>query len=212
MDINTPRSISHLNLWNTAHEKLTLPALKRSNDRPLSSSLHLVSSIPLTLYQQITSEAWLNLTPEAQDPDISAKLMADLPVELEIALKPDRLSQLVEQTDTPEEAIAHLQTLSQKIDEETSDDIPPLLQAENWYCTAIKQHQPTGEVGYQTLWHYLLPALQNPTSDAIANSITTYIQDQTAASLSQITQAADPLFQDIAQTFQDLFTGALADN
>ncbi|MGF1497051.1 MAG: YbjN domain-containing protein [Elainellaceae cyanobacterium] len=50
-----------------------------------------------------------------------------------------------------------------------------------------------------------------PTSESITNSITQFIQDQTTDSLKQITAATDPLFQDIAQTFQDLFTNALSD-
>ncbi|NEQ33093.1 MAG: YbjN domain-containing protein [Leptolyngbya sp. SIO4C5] len=120
------------------------------------------------------------------------------------------MTQLIEQTNDSNKAINYLQELNQK-QSKNLEEIHPLLQEQNWYCTAIKQQQPDGEIGYTTLWHYLLPALQNPTSEAIADSITQYIQDQTAASFDQITQATEPLFKDIAQSFQDLFTTTLAD-
>ena len=169
------------------------------------------SSLPTTLYYQIANESWLNLTTEVQDTIAEKQFLADYPIQLEILLRPDLLSELTEQVSTSEEAIAHLQNLSKKQAEEDSADIHPLLQENNWYCTAIKQQQPTGEVCCHTLWHYLLPTLYNPTSESVADSITQFIQDQTVDSFKQITQTTDPLFQDIAQTFQDLFTNAFRD-
>ncbi|MBE9031492.1 YbjN domain-containing protein [filamentous cyanobacterium LEGE 11480] len=121
------------------------------------------------------------------------------------------MMQFLDLAETPADAITYLQILSQT-QPETTADIHPLLQEQNWYCTTIRQTQPNGEeIVHHTLWHYLLPTLQNPNPDNIAHSITQYITDQTTDSLNQITQATDPLFQDIAQTFQDLFSQTLTD-
>ena len=162
-------------------------------------------------YQQIFCQDYLNLIAGPRKELKSQPFIQGSSVHLKIVLKSETLFQFVDLIDTPKKAITYLQSLSQTQDQNLIY-IHPLLQEQNWYCTTIKQTQPNGEeIVHHTLWHYLLPTLQNPNPDNIANSITQYITDQTTDSLNQITQATDPLFQDIAQTFQDLFSQTLTD-
>lgn len=196
----------------------TNPTDSAQDSQKTLTKLTIQCTIAEAAYQHVMGESWFNLSTDAQKAETLPSFNEDSPIFLELNLSPDLLEQWNSTIATPEDAIAHLHALSQQTSNGPSDGPSfktlaqsPLLQETNWYCTTIQQEQETGTVSHYTLWHYLLPTLTNPNSDAIAQGITHYIQDQTTASLNQITQATDPLFQDIAQTFQDLFTGALSE-
>ncbi|MGF1499426.1 MAG: hypothetical protein ACFB8W_21765 [Elainellaceae cyanobacterium] len=171
MNTTAQGSDTQLNLWSVDNQTFTFAVTawnykqeNQTGDDSYSDSLQLSCFVSREQYKYITQQSCLNLTPETRNNDVNITLISDTPIQLEITLKPDLVAQLNEQITTPESAIAHLQELSRKQTEENQDDIHPLLQEQNWYCTRIKQHQPTGEICYHTLWHYLLPTLQNPTS------------------------------------------------
>lgn len=175
------------------------------------TQLRLLCAVPFYEYRQVFDQGWLNLNSKKEDIGDEKLFNASRPVQIEIALASSLRSQLLDMAKTAAEAVIALERISQT-QLEHKGDVHPLLQEQSWYCTVIKQSQKDGEETiHHTLWHYLLPTLQDPTPEGVAASITQYIRAQTTASLGQITQATDPLFQDIAQTFQDLFTDALTD-
>lgn len=171
------------------------------------STIKLQCSVHFSEYEKILQCGWLNLTVRNQENSKKSKFYPGRLLQLYIILKTDLFPQQLD-SEAPQEAlITHLQQLTSSF-----ENIHPLRQEQNWFCTTVSQAQPDDTtLTHYTLWHYLLPALTDPDPDTLAHSISQYIQTETADSLSQITQAADPLFQDLAQTFQDLFTGTLAD-
>jgi hypothetical protein len=129
---------------------------------------------------------------------------------------------LLEHAKTAEEAATYLMNLSQQQSEavvpnssaenqqNTQSPLNPLLNTESWFCLSVKQTQDSGETGYTTLWNYINPATFNQpgtSSDQIAEGITNFIQDWTAANLNAATQdITEELFKGVATLFDGFET------
>ncbi len=146
----------------------------------------LCCQISFEQYQNIDAGALFNFESELRGPLVGGEFLPDLDVQLEVSLKPDILSNLLEHGKNPEEVAAYLLTLSQKTEslihgsasfvtnkgedlevEQSQDSAPPnftqnevdpLLQTESWLCLSVKQVQASNEVGYKTFWGYVNPA------------------------------------------------------
>ncbi len=211
------KNIDEVVFWKNNHENLILEDVDLNECKNSDGDL-----VELRIYFLVSNgqlwngidEKWLKFH---RNNSIKKTLIHSLPVQIDAVLKPDLLSEIISQIKNSDKEFSLSNGISNFVKNvfENHRDLSlskahPLLVFENWYCTAIRQEQPSGLVEYKTLWHYLLPILQNPDEATLSNSITQYIQDQTADSLNQITAATDPLFKDIAETFQSLFTDILA--
>ncbi len=163
-------------------------------------------------YQVIEQNQAFNLTPEIKTPHVGQSFESDRPIHLELLLKPDLLPILLDHAQTEEEAANYLSKLSQQYSSlETNESLAtvhPLLQTESWLCLSVKQQQESGEVGFNTFWHSIRPALlQNSetTSDQLAEGIVNFVKEWTEANLAEATQNATAQFlQGITETFEEL--------
>lgn len=186
----------------------------------------LTFQINLDFYYHINSQTLFNLKPEYRIPLSSSHFAPDRPIQLEVTLRPDLLPLLLDHAQTAEEAAAYLQTLSQQQAEQLQataeaeqsaenpenpePSIHPLLYTEHWFCLSVKQQQDSGEVGYTTFWNYVNPSLLNQSdasSDQIAEGITNFFKDWTAANLTTATQdLTEELFKGISGLFEGFDT------
>lgn len=171
-------------------------------------------SITAIQYQDIEQEQSFNLIPEIKGPHAGENFKTDCPILLNLLLKPDLLSTLIEHAGTAEEAATYLSELSQQqMAIEIAESIDLLLQTENWFCLSVKQKQGEEEAGFTTFWNYVNPALLNvpeTTSDQLAEGITNFVRDWTEANLAEATQTATIQFlKGISDTFGKLLDGAL---
>lgn len=198
----------------------------------LTTQNNILSECRLTLhvspatYQHIDTQALFNLNPEFRSPVSNRDFQPDRPIQLEITLHPDLLSKLLEHAQTSEAAAAHLQALSQQqaeqfqanAGEDQSSENPkksesslnPLLYTESWFCLSVKQQQESGETGYTTFWNYVNPAILNQSgasSDQVAEGITNFFKDWTAANLTAATQdITEELFKGVTTLFEGFDT------
>ncbi|MEM9152908.1 MAG: YbjN domain-containing protein [Cyanobacteria bacterium P01_F01_bin.3] len=202
-----------LTLFNTPHQPLSVPLSQivvAADTAPSPYKTAFVLSLSYVQYSQVVEQAWFNLTANLSKP--ASDFSPEDSIQITVILNSN-----LEHKDMPVGDLeAHcLENRSLKIDITTLANAPyssPLLQSNSWFCTALSGVQPNSQaINYYTLWHYLLPALSTPNSDTLAHSINQYIQSETAESLAHITQTTAPLFQDLAQTFQSLFTEVLTD-
>lgn len=162
----------------------------------------LICQFTLDLYQQLDANARFNLKPELRGTQPATDFQADFPVELQVTLKPDLLSELTAHATTAEEAAHYLLQLSQ----ETPDH--PLLYTENWLALSVKQQQESGEVGYTTLWATLNPAelASGTISEAeLGHKISDFFRDWVDVNLTTITQkATTEMLQGVGNLVQEL--------
>jgi hypothetical protein len=186
-----------------------------------SSECNFTSQVSLNCYHHINNKALFNLKPEFRNPLTKGDFTPNRPIQLEVTLHPDLLPQLLEHAQTAEEAGAYLLTLSEQQAEQfqanTAEEKPaenpqnpesslnPLLYTESWFCLSVKQQQDSGETGYTTFWNYVNPAILNQpgaSSNLIAEGITNFVKDWTAANLTAATQdIATELFKGVTTLF-----------
>lgn len=173
--------------------------------------------IDTTQYQSIEQDQSFNLTSEIKGPHTGKDFEDNRAIYLQLLLKPDLLPLLLAHAQTAEAAsaylaeLSHQQTTSQV--DKSPEPISPLLQTESWLCLAVKQQQDSGEVGFNTFWHSVNPALiNNPdtTSDQLAEGIVNFVKEWTEANLAEATQTATTQFlKGISDTFGELLNGAI---
>jgi hypothetical protein len=130
-------------------------------------------------YQHIETEALFNLKPEIRNPLPTDTFLPEPNIAIEVSLKPDLLHLLAEHTAAIDQVAAHLLTLNQSHPES------PLFSTENWLALSVKQQQPSGEIGYRTLWSYVSP-------DALAQAVT--------GSSHKVSEGIVNFFKDWAET------------
>jgi hypothetical protein len=192
----------------------------------ISSDSRLCLQITPELYNYLNNNEFFNLKPEFRIYLTNDDFHPDRPIQLELTLHPDLLPQLLDHAQNAEEAAAYLQTLSQQQTEQRQSTtgqeqsaennqnpeafIHPLLYTENWFCLSVKQQQDSGEVGYNTLWNYVNPAVLNQpgtSSDQIAEAITRFVADWTASNLTAATQdITEELFKGVTTLFDGFDT------
>ncbi|MGB3519242.1 MAG: YbjN domain-containing protein [Elainellaceae cyanobacterium] len=206
--------LSDLNFQQKNGDWINIPALslKFFSLSEAISECQIEFEIDATQYQVIEQKQAFNLTPEIKTPHVGQSFESDRPIHLELLLKPDLLPTLLVHAQTDEEAANYLSKLSQQYSSPETDDSPatvhPLLQSESWLCLSVKQQRESGEVGFNTFWHSIRPALlQDPetTSDQLAEGIVNSVKEWTEANLAEATQTATTQFlQAITETFEDL--------
>ncbi len=147
-------------------------ALTRQDDEPIECCLSL--QVSPQLYSQIDTKALFNLSPDLRNPTSPIEFLPEPDIAIEVTLKPDLLPSLIENSHTPEDAIAYLQHLSNE------DPSHPLLSTESWLALSVKQQQASGEVGYRTVWSYITPEAlteQAFSNEALSEGITHFFQD-----------------------------------
>lgn len=201
-----PESPSSLSLM--VLEALFIP------DGPALLDCRLTLQIPFSIYQDILKNQWFNLIPSILKPDHDKDFDADQPIHLEIGLKPDQLEPLEElwASDTEESSdmssvdegtdpsstedprsrnvdalVQHLITLNAA---EIDDPALSLFHTDQWLCCSVQQHLDNGDVGYQTLWSYLLI---HPLADTESDAT------------DDVVEAFSTLFKEAAVTFQAEF-------
>jgi hypothetical protein len=183
------------------------------------SECRLILEVDTKLYRYISTETLFNLNPEYCLREACSIFLPDRPIQLEVTLHPNLLPQLLDHAQTAEEAVAYLLTLSQQQAEQfqfntveenpaenSQSSLHPLLYSENWFCLSVKQQQESGETGYTTFWNYVNPAMLNQpgaSSAQIAEGITNFIKDWTAANLTTATQdITEELFKGVTALFE----------
>ncbi|MEB3356327.1 MAG: hypothetical protein VKK04_06345 [Synechococcales bacterium] len=156
------------------------------DDQLIACSLD--SQVNLERYQHIKTEGLFNLKPEICNSLSSDTFLPETDITIEATLKPDLLPLLAEQVTAIDQIAAYLLHLNQ-----TQPD-SPLFSTENWLACSVKQQQPTGEVGYRTLWSYISPAaLAQPdasSSDEISEGLINFFKDWAEINLTATTQTA----------------------
>lgn len=187
-------------LRDAAQAPLTLQAVALSPTHQDNRLLecHLTVRVTPELYDRIDRHSLFNLKPELRG-TLTGSFLPDAEITIEAALQPDRLTDLSD-CQTSEEAIAHLQTLS-----ETEPD-HPLLNTESWYALRVTQQQTSGEVGYQTFWAYVNPAAIGQadfTSETIAEGMIRFFREQMNGSDDISTNVLEDTFNQIASSFEE---------
>ncbi|MBW4659722.1 MAG: YbjN domain-containing protein [Drouetiella hepatica Uher 2000/2452] len=210
-------------LFATIAHTLTV-ALAQQSDQVIECCL--TFEVSPGLYHHIDANALFNLKPEFRTPLINGDFLPDRPIQLEVTLHRDLLPLLLEHAKTAEEAAAYLLTLSQQKAEQvqpnasegnsaetiqnTEAALNLLLNTESWFCLSVKQIQETGETGYTTFWNYVNPATLNQpgaSSEQIAEGITNFFKDWTAANLTAATQdITEELFKGVTTLFDGFDT------
>lgn len=211
--------LSDLKLQQQNGDWLHIPAasLTFSDTAGAIADCRLAFDIDAAQYQAIEQEQSFNLTPEIKGPHTGNRFDENRPIHLQLLLKPDLLPTLFDHASTAEDVAAYLSRLSQQQptveSNESTEPISSVLQTESWLCISVKQKQDSGEVGFNTFWHSINPALiNNPdtTSDQLAEGIVNFVKEWTEVNLAEATQTATTqLLQDISETFGDLMDGAL---
>lgn len=178
----------------------------------------LAIQVSLEQYQHITTHHLFHLKSELLSPTFREDFQSDKLIEIIITLQPQLLQSLpqslAQQTTDPNNLIDYLAKLSQTATEEAFDpeQLPtdndaetsaadtngvtdPLIQTDSWFALEVKQSQPSGDIGYRTLWSYLSPS-------ALAKEVT---------SNGQISAAMGHLFQDLATPDEAAAEAALSE-
>lgn len=156
------------------------------------------------LYAQIDTQALFNLKPEIRLPFKKQQFNPELDINIETTLQPNLLSLLVDKAKTPEEAAIYLINLNQEFINCSQSKTNSILNTESWLALSVKQHQPSGEIGYATFWNLLNPAtLSQPdiTSDRISETIVDFVKEWAATNISETTTE---FLENISNIFQDL--------
>jgi hypothetical protein len=155
----------------------------------------LAFKIDFQLYQYIDTKALFNLEPNIRVSGNDSNFQESFPIQIEVSLKPDLLSNLQKHATNANEAMAHLlsQCQQQKFGEPAtqteelsnhssnhSKSLDPLLATESWLALSVKQSQKSIEVGYCTLWSHaslLGLSMVDSSQEKISESINTLFQD-----------------------------------
>jgi hypothetical protein len=179
----------------------------------------IVFKIDTKVYQRVTSQELFNFTPDVwRCKSHNHKHFKDsLPIEIEVALKPDLLPHLLKHATTAQEAANYLLNLSQQQSESklTNQEINPLLKTESWLCLSVKQHQESGEVGFTTFWNYINPSTVNQpdiTSDTIIEKLINFSKKWTDTNILENSQnTSEHLSTDFNRILESL-VGVLDEN
>ena len=194
-----------LTLWNQPQSFLVFPVMRLSllqqDNQPLACRL--TFKINPQTYQHLETKALFNLTPEVRTPLSSGEFLPEPDIAIEVTLKPDLLPLLAEQGSAIDQIATSLLTLNQ------SQPDHPLFSTENWLACSVKQQQPTGEIGYRTLWSYVSPAALTQTaagsSHEISAGIVNFFKDWAETNLTNTTQiAANQASESIAEFLEQL--------
>jgi hypothetical protein len=202
-----------LTLWENAQSFLPFHvatlSFTQQDHQPIECRL--TGQVDADFYHQIDTKALFNLKPEIRGAHSAGDFQADTSIQIEITLKPDCLSDLASHATTAETAAHYLLTLSQATPNH------PLLHTENWLALTVTQAQPTGKVGYSTLWATLNPAALAAgtlTEADLAPALTQFFSDWTTANLGSLTETTTAqiltevgnFFNDLADTSIDALT------
>ena len=210
--------VFNINFWqeNEKNSIVSIRCLTLENSSTKNIKCQLECEVDIIQYQAFEQNNSFNLSPEIRGP-ISGKIKDGPPINLQLLLKPEFSPLLLKHAQTTEEAIDYLAQLNrqQTTLSELPNTISPLLQTESWLCLSVKQQQGDHEVGFNTFWHSVNPALindPNTTSDQLAEGIVNFVKEWTEVNLTEATQNATTHFlQNITETFGDLMYGALAE-
>jgi hypothetical protein len=169
----------------------------------------------LNMYELVEQKKAFNLLTEVKASHEEVFLASPRYIIIKVLLNPNLIS-LFKAAQTAEGAMKLFAKMIQRqsdIEKLDYENIHPLLQAENWYCLSVKQQQGDKEVGFETFWNYVNPALLNnpeTTSDQISEGIVNFVKYWTEANLAEATQTATAqLLKGISDTFGELLDGAL---
>ena len=176
-----------------------------------STECCLILAITFEFHEQIKDQSLFNLKPEVQSLHTGNSFQPDKDIHLTITLRPDLLPRLLEHAQTEEEIVTYLSKISQ---EENAAE-HPLLQTESWLALSVKQQQGDQEVGYNTFWSYINPAIVNRpdiTSDELADGIVEFVKEWTQVNLIEATENTTAQFlKDISDTFGALVEDSFDD-
>ncbi len=190
--------LDEFTIWDKLETALTFHAVNLSliNQGNKSIDCRLAFQINIELYQHIASLGLLNLIKsEVLRGQTNKEFQDNCPIEIEAALKPDLLPNLLKHATTAQEAADYLLNLSQQQSESksnvTNQGIAPLLKTESWLCLSVKQHQESGEVGFTTFWNYINPSSVNQpdiTNDKIIEKLINFSKEWTDTNLLETSQ------------------------
>ncbi len=136
------------------------------------------------LYKSLLKNSLFNLKLELTFSIKTVEFLPEIPIILEIELRPDWLVKLNQEGKTTENIIDFL------INVDFPDDITQAFNyTENWYCLSVKQQQETEKVGYRTFWDHLNLSEINEavsTGNKIIESLSSFIQEKTESLTSQL--------------------------
>ena len=183
---------------------MVLDAALVPDDRMLLDC-RLTLQVPFSVYQDILNHHWFNLIPAILHPGHDEAFNPDQDVVIDIGLKPDCLEPLTtllleSSVDLPNDSLSdpftdgniNPESIIQGLITLNEDEDSFLFQIDQWLCCSVKQQLDEDEVGYTTLWSYLLihPLVANKSDPSIDESVV---------------EAFTDLFKDAAVTFQSEF-------
>ncbi|GET42715.1 YbjN domain-containing protein [Microseira wollei] len=167
---------------------------------------HLTLLVNSETYQRIDTEALFNLKPEVRSPLTGGNFLPSQDIEIEISLQPNLLPQEIEQALNAAEAANYILNLS-------GDKSEPLLFEDNWLALSVRQQQPSGEIGYRTMWANITPSAFAPAAtstlseqifQATVNFANQWTNSNFSSSQDNITQAVELLTQTLGQVSENI--------
>lgn len=133
-------------------------------------------------YQEIDLQTLFNLKPDVRGSFVGNPFLPDLPVQLELVLRPDLLISFPDQAKTADATADYLLNLNEP------EPKNPLLITESWFCLSVLQEQAVDQSGYMTLWHYIdfssVYSKQNSSERQFVEGIAQFFADCTHLNLS----------------------------
>ena len=201
---NAPLSISDISLQYLTHQQRVIEC-------------RLSFAVGLTVYQTIDSLNLFNLQPEVRGTSTEIDFAASDPIALEISLKPDLLSTLLENASNEAAAAAYLRNLEQQRLATTESTVvnSDLLDTESWLCLGVNQTQNTATVGFKTFWYYLdFAAIENSEAKEaeISEGVFNFIKDYAETSLIDIAEnATKDIISSVSNAFDEILNESLGE-
>jgi len=126
----------NINFQTPDHNQLTIKvfSLALTQQEQEVTECRLILIVDFNLYQQIEQANWFNLSPEVRHPIYGGELNPQKKVEIEVALHPELIPELLEIVNNAKGGANFLEELS--LNQTISS---PFLHTENWYVFYVKQ-------------------------------------------------------------------------
>lgn len=214
--------IKQLTFWSVNFPPLSLQdiSLKYIKQEAKVIECRLNFAVSLEVYETICRQNLFNLQPEIKGTISGGNFLPQYQVNLDISLKPDLLTVLLEKAETQAAVINYLVTLNQKqlhdfsqeevteAENEIKPSIASLLNTESWLCLSVKQTQDQQEVGFNTFWNYVnFSHLDNDLTkeEEIAEGVFNFVKDYAETNLLEIAEnATKDLIDSVNNTFEEI--------
>ena len=191
------------------------------------ATCRLTLQVSYPTFERIQRESLFHHEPELYASPSDATLKSDSDVTIELAIRPDLITQLSSHASSAREIAEHLlgahyeaghETTGERSDRlrvltsSSSEPFHELFSTESWLCLSVEQEQESKTVGYRTFWSYLdLAVIGDPesSSDQVAEVIINLVTDWAKNALFPVTNQAA---SEVARTLSDVLEGLVVES